>query len=231
MAAPDSMNTHDLSGVYVMSKSLSDANRDDILKYQGVSWVTRNAVWYGTVTLYVKHDKTDNDVEHINIRQTITGGFEGTTEDRILDWQEREHEDHVFGHVKAKSRRASPGDFDNEWLQKGWLPETEEHGVINSFVASTSMAWTAEQTWGFENIEVEPGKTERRYVRHIQFLDVGKDVKCKLVYDYRECLCSIASCSGDSDHTFQLAQTTVPVKLFPLYCINIIVNEGAEPEM
>ncbi|KAF7985311.1 hypothetical protein HWV62_6489 [Athelia sp. TMB] len=177
------------SDVDLQSKSLSDANRDDILKYQGVSWVKRNAIWYGTVTLYVKHYKDDSGVEHIDIRQTITGGFEGTTENRTLDWTERENEDHVFSHVKAKSRRAFLGDFDNEWLKSGWLPDTEEHGVINSWVQSdtpkSGMTWNAEQTWGFETIEVEPGKSERRYVRHIQFLDNGKDVKCKLVYDYR----------------------------------------------
>lgn len=97
------------------------------------------------MTLYVKHYKGDDDVEHVDIRQTITGGFEGTTENRTLDWQERQHEDHVFGHVKTKSRRAAPADFENEWLQKGWLPDTNEHGVINSYVSSITMAWTAEQ--------------------------------------------------------------------------------------
>jgi len=188
MSAPTSITTKDLSGVYVMNKTLSDANRDDILKYQGVSWVKRNAIWYGTVTLYVKHYKDGNDVEHIDIRQTITGGFEGTTENRTLDWTERENEDHVFGHVKSKSRRANPNDFDNEWLKNGWLSDTQEHGVINSWVESdtpkSGMTWTAEQTWGFETLEVEPGKTERRYVRHVQYLDNEHNVKCKLAYDY-----------------------------------------------
>lgn len=50
-----------------------------------------------TITLHVKHYKTDDGVEAIDIRQTLTGGIEGTQENRTLDWVERAHEDKVFG--------------------------------------------------------------------------------------------------------------------------------------
>jgi hypothetical protein len=52
-----------------------------------------------TVTLHVNHYKDDSGVEHIDIKQTLTGGIEGTQEDRILDWATRSHEDKLFGPV------------------------------------------------------------------------------------------------------------------------------------
>lgn len=54
-----------------------------------------------TITLYVKHYKDDDSVEHIDIKQTLTGGIEGTEENRTLDWKERSVEDRVFGHVST----------------------------------------------------------------------------------------------------------------------------------
>ena len=44
-----------------------------------------------TITLYVKHYKDDNGVEHIDIEQIGTGGFKGNYEERQLDGQVRKH--------------------------------------------------------------------------------------------------------------------------------------------
>lgn len=104
----------------------------------------------GGVTLYVKHFKGEDGFEHIDITQTVAG-FEGTTEKRILNWVENEHEDHIFGHVIGKSRRVNPNeiDSDNAFLKEGWLPEVCEHGGVESHVRSdtekSGMSWIAHQ--------------------------------------------------------------------------------------
>ena len=101
------------------------------------------------MTLHVTHTKGDDGIERINIAQTLTGGFEGTTENRILDWTERENEDHIFGAVIGKSRRINPEKLDNEYLKKGWLPDVYEHGAIQAWVKSNELKsgtdWIAEQ--------------------------------------------------------------------------------------
>jgi len=68
---------------------------------QGVGWLTRKAISLSTVTLYINHFK--DDVERINIKQTISG-IEGTEENRTLDWTEREHKDKLFGDVSKYIR-------------------------------------------------------------------------------------------------------------------------------
>lgn len=64
-----------------------------------MSWFKRQAIALATITLDVKHTKDDAGVEHINIDQTLTGGIPGTSENRILDWEERHKEDGIFGFV------------------------------------------------------------------------------------------------------------------------------------
>ncbi|KAI9513039.1 hypothetical protein F5148DRAFT_1145635 [Russula earlei] len=182
MAAPESVTTLDLSATWVMNKTLSD-DTDEILRLQGLSWFTRRAIGLATITLYVQHYKDDDGVERIDIDQRLTGGIPGTAENRILDWTFREHEDHLFGAVLGKSRRAKLDQVENEFLKNGWLPDTEEHGVINSYVKSdtpkSGTTWIAEQIWGFEEIN-----GERRYVRHIDFIGPENEhLQARLVYD------------------------------------------------
>ena len=71
---------------------------------QGLSWLTRKAIGLATVTLEVNEYKDDDEVVHIDIAQTLTGGVQGTTERRITNWTENDHTDHIFGHVKGMSR-------------------------------------------------------------------------------------------------------------------------------
>ncbi|KAI0076232.1 hypothetical protein K474DRAFT_1663209 [Panus rudis PR-1116 ss-1] len=183
MAAPADMTTLDISGKYMMNKTLSD-DTDEILRLQGVGWMTRKAIKLATLYLTVKHYKED-DVEHIDIDQVLTGGVGATTELRVLNWQERNHEDHVFGPVIGKSRRIKVDDVENEWLREGWTNDTKEHGLINSWVqsdtAKSGRTWIAEQTWGFEVVN-----DERRYVRHVYFIGPqGEKIEARLVYDYQ----------------------------------------------
>lgn len=166
MAAPPSITTLDLSATWVMvgtvpflttsnsivnasqNKTLSD-DTDDILRLQGMSWLTRRAIGLATITLYVRHSKDDDGIEHIDIDQALTGGIPGTSENRILDWTFREHADYLFGPVVGKSRRVKVDEIENKFLREGWLPDTVENGAINSYVKSdtpkSNTTWIAEQ--------------------------------------------------------------------------------------
>lgn len=184
MAVPASLNIMDISGKYTMNKQLTDPYTDEILRLQGVSWFKRRAISIGTVTLYVKHYRDSEDIEHVDIDQTLTGGIPGTTEKRTLTWKERENDDSLFGAVIGKSRRTTVDVLDEPFLQKNWTEDTLEHGVIQSYVESdtkkSGTTWIANQTWGMENVN-----DERRYTRHVKFTGPKKeDIECRLVYDY-----------------------------------------------
>jgi hypothetical protein len=168
MAAPENLSTLNVSAVYVMvrcpllcfsgvsvltflgnlqNKELSD-DTDGILSMQGVSWMNRTAISYGTITLYVKHHKDENGIEQVVTEQTLTG-IPGTTEKRILDWTVREHYDYLFGAVVGKSRRRKVEDIEEDFLRGGWLPDTVEHGVIGSWIesdtAKSGYSWTSDE--------------------------------------------------------------------------------------
>ncbi|TFY77633.1 hypothetical protein EWM64_g6378 [Hericium alpestre] len=184
MAVPSDLTTLDITGTYVLNKSKSD-DTDEILRLQGVGWFTRKAIGFATITLTIKHYKGDDGLEHIDVDTTLTGGIKGTTENRILDWQRREHEDHVFGAVVGQSRRVKLDELDNEFLKSGWTADVAEHGTINSYVESdtpkSGYIWVANQTWGFEEID-----GERRHVRHVDFTGKeGEHIQARLVYDYQ----------------------------------------------
>ncbi|KAF9037076.1 hypothetical protein BJ165DRAFT_574715 [Panaeolus papilionaceus] len=183
MAVPSDFTALNISGKFTMNKTLSDPT-DTILSLQGVGWFKRKAINIGTVTLSIKHYKDSSDVERIDIDQTITGGIPGTSEVRILDWQEKEHEDHVFGNFIAKSRRVKVDELDVPFLKTGWTADTVEHGLIQTHGESNTpksgAVWIAIQTWGVEEIE-----GERRYVRHVKFTGPkAEDIEAKLIYDY-----------------------------------------------
>ncbi|KAI9866563.1 MAG: hypothetical protein M1813_001115 [Trichoglossum hirsutum] len=187
MAAPETVNMKALSGVFVMNKTISD-DIDSILALQGISWLVRKAISYATITLSIKEydEKLDDSssVTHIDIDQTATGGFKGTTENRILDWTPREHSDHLFGELTGKSRwrkleEIGGDEKDAEYLSTGWLDEVKETGLVESYVVSDEGGWTARQIWGFEEFE-----EKRYYARHV-IVKKDEEVKyAKLYYDF-----------------------------------------------
>jgi hypothetical protein len=72
-----------------------------------------------------------------------TGGIT-TVEYRILDWTFRDHQDHVFGKVKLRSRWVKAGDVDDEFLKMGWDDDFEgEH--VQTWAESTANGWVANQ--------------------------------------------------------------------------------------
>lgn len=130
---------------------------DTILKHQGVGWIVRSAIGYATITIIVKHYKDEAGIEHIDIDQSLSGGVGASNERRTMDWTYRETQDNIFGAVKGKSRRIKVEDIQDEYLQKGWLPDVLEHGAINSYVESdtekSKKHWIAEQVRNIPNLE------------------------------------------------------------------------------
>ncbi|CCX30157.1 hypothetical protein FPQ18DRAFT_315313 [Pyronema domesticum] len=181
MAAPKDMTTLDITGRWIMNKTLSE-DTSEILTLQNVRWMTRTAIGLATITLDIKHFKDKEGVEHIDIQQTMTGGIKGTEEKRTLDSVERGHKDHIFGNVVGKTKRCKVEEVEDEYLKTGWETAMVEEGVIDSYVVNKEVDWVAHQIWGFEIIN-----GEKRYVRHVRFEKKGNNAKVitrKLVYDY-----------------------------------------------
>ncbi|KIJ21883.1 hypothetical protein PAXINDRAFT_165242 [Paxillus involutus ATCC 200175] len=185
MAAPPNVTTKAMSGKFVMNKSLSDST-DEILRLQGVSWLKRQAISTFTLTLSIKHTTDDAGVEHVDIDQTLSGGISATSENRILDWQERPDEDDIFGAVVGKSRRSPVEELTDEFLKKDWTQDTIDDGVVLATAWSdpdkNKLTWEVNQTWGFSVVN-----GERRYVRRTAFTSSDKQdgpILARLVYNY-----------------------------------------------
>jgi hypothetical protein len=137
-----------------------------------------------TLYLEVKQYTDEAGVVHIDIEQTTTGGLKGTTELRTLDWEEREHEDHIFGKVKGQTRWIATDAIETPFLKEGWLEGEEEKGGpagethIESYVVADA-GWTATQIWGFAEID-----GERRYTRRVSVKKGDQEIQVRLVYEY-----------------------------------------------
>jgi len=183
MAAPPEITIKDLSGEWVLNKSLSD-DTEPVLVLQGIGWLTRKAIGLATITLHVKQYTGEGGTSHIDIEQTATGGIKGTTELRELDWTEREHEDHIFGKLKGKSRWLNLDSVEDEWLKEGWLTGDEEKGgpggeiFVESYV-DADKGWIGDQIWGFAIID---GK--RYYTRRVKITKGDEVRKIRMVYNW-----------------------------------------------
>jgi len=192
MASPPEITITNLSGKYVMNKTISD-DVDALLTLQGVGWLTRKAIRFATVLLTIDEYEKDN-FTHIDIT-SVASGLSTTQEDRTLDWTSKEHSDKIFGKVIGKSKLFKIQDFhmegpgpaeDKTFLKAEKLKDLrtdssfleDEH--VQSWAASQGGGWTAEQIWGFEQIDGKRFYTRRVVVRK------GKDVqRVRLVYDYQ----------------------------------------------
>ncbi|PYI12364.1 hypothetical protein BO78DRAFT_301537 [Aspergillus sclerotiicarbonarius CBS 121057] len=95
-----------------------------------MGWLTRKALSVATVTLSIHEyfDPEEPTVWHIDIDQTVTGGIKGTTERRISDSKPREHEDHIFGHIRGLSKffRGSKGADGKVRPSPGFYTQSDE---------------------------------------------------------------------------------------------------------
>ncbi|KAG6820552.1 hypothetical protein H0H93_015437 [Arthromyces matolae] len=209
MATPPSMTILDITGTYSLNRQKSSKNLDDMLSLQGVSWLTRKAIAYGSPTLKITVVKDAEGVEQITMANPflwyklpdseiltkssfLPGGIAGPVDKPTLDWEEVRLVHDVFGAIAARMRRTTidnlqfegEEDKDNESLKTGWTDDTLEHGVIQFYVKSdttkSGKVWTDNETWG---IELDDG--ERRFTRHLKLTGPkGNIVYGKMVYDY-----------------------------------------------
>lgn len=110
-----------------------------------------------------------------------------------MDWHYRGHTDWLFGTLQGRSRyntlakilEESKGqgvtEDDAKYIVEGWLKETEEGEVVESYVDNEGNKWTGWQIWGFAEIG-----GERRFTRRfaIRKKDKNEVVRVRLVYDY-----------------------------------------------
>lgn len=110
---------------------------------QGIGWFLRKAISLATVTLTIRQ-YLENSITHIDIQQTATGGIQGTTELRKLDWIYHDHKDGIFGDCRGKARWVKLKNVDDdEFLKTGWDDMEGEH--VQSYVESKTNGWTADQ--------------------------------------------------------------------------------------
>ncbi|TFL06798.1 hypothetical protein BDV98DRAFT_164972 [Pterulicium gracile] len=184
MAAPETISILDITGKWVMNKTLSD-NPDELLGLQGVGLITRKIIGVVTITQGIKHFKDENGVEHVDNDQSFAGGLASTKEERIYSNVTTEHADHLYGPMKNTSWRCPVADIEHEYLKTGWTEDTIKHGTLRTVSVSdvakgNIKQWTADQVWGFELIE-----GERRYTRRIKFTGPdGEGVEIRMVHNY-----------------------------------------------
>ncbi|KAI8947992.1 hypothetical protein F4801DRAFT_558631 [Xylaria longipes] len=200
MAAPATKTIGDLSGKWVLNKTLSDPT-DPALALQGVGWLLRKAIGAATIHISVTQYVDDGGVTHIDIDQSASG-LSSTREARTLDWTAHAHKDWLFGQVEGKNRFISAADaaalvaadgearrerwVDSAFLAEDWLegeaegkgPQGETH-ILGHVKAEAG--WFATQIWGFQDIG-----GERRYVRNVVVAKGDKFESFKMIYDFVE---------------------------------------------
>ncbi|CAG7852296.1 SubName: Full=Uncharacterized protein {ECO:0000313/EMBL:CCA71139.1} [Serendipita indica DSM 11827] len=137
-------------------------------------------------------DRDGDDFEHIDVTQSVSG-ISSTQENRTFSGLPRPHEDYVFGPVIGMSKRVPASDISDpstvlgkyEFLQKNWTKDTldAEKGLIYTTASSdtpkSNKTWTAEQVWGFEEID-----GVKYFSRHVHFFTPDETVTARMIYDY-----------------------------------------------
>nr|VWO99835.1 Non-specific serine/threonine protein kinase (EC [Ganoderma boninense] len=177
MAAPADMTAGNMSGKFILNKAQSEKN-DEILKNQGVGWVTRKAATHATPHLAVKHYKDASGVEHVEVEQAVAGST--VSEHRVLDSSEKAIDSPLVGPLVQRNRRVAAGELGVDWLKEGWLAESfVDGGIIH--VTADSDAGKSDGTWHMEQLV----GGQKKYVRRIHCVgQKGEVVHGCMVYDY-----------------------------------------------
>ncbi|KAG0704333.1 hypothetical protein DFH29DRAFT_911870 [Suillus ampliporus] len=184
MACPETVTTKNLIGKLKLNKALSDGV-DETLKLQGVSYLKRTAIANFSLTLDFSQYVDDGGVEHVDIKQTLSGGFKAPTENIIMDGDEHPKDDDLFGPLIGKTRRIKVDELDTDFLKEDWTEDTLEDGIIYGIVKSdtekTGKDWVIYLAWGFT---IKDGV--RRFARRYKFTtkDRSEPIYVKLYYDY-----------------------------------------------
>jgi hypothetical protein len=134
-------------------------------------------------------------VYHVDI-VSVASGLSTTKEDRTLDFEDRDHNDKIFGKLRGRSRLikgaeyeriiAGGTDEDSTFLKGLKLKDGKESKFLVDELLQTYVKnvdggnWVAEQVWGFEEIN-----GERRHTRRVVSRKGDKVQRVRLVYDYK----------------------------------------------
>jgi hypothetical protein len=83
--------------------------------------------------------------------------------------------------VLEESKGQGVVEEDAKYLAEGWLKETEEGEIVESFVDNEGAKWTGWQIWGFAEINGERKLTRRFAIRR---KDEDQVVRVRLIYDW-----------------------------------------------
>ncbi|KAF9894139.1 hypothetical protein FE257_009112 [Aspergillus nanangensis] len=189
MEVPADISFRTIKGSWTMDNVSDDM--DPIMKLQGVGWLTRKGIGAATLTLHASTAETTSSsgspALNFILRQTLTGGIPGATEERIMDWTERERINHIYGNTLSRSQLVS-GIKDADGAVRPELtlqskpksPEVEaelkeflvggtpylagddvKELYVHDFGRNEASGWTAEQIWAFELIDSKPYLTRR----------------------------------------------------------------------
>ncbi|KAL5356450.1 hypothetical protein BJX96DRAFT_171624 [Aspergillus floccosus] len=193
MAVPTEITVPTLKGSWTLDSSVTEG-MDDVLKLQGVGWLTRKAINTATVTLkFTSTPETSASgapTTRLTMNQSLTGGIGASTEERIMDWTERERSNHIYGDTLTKSQfikgikkddgsivpelslQSKPASKEQEEQIVKFLTGGKPHVTgetedelkdlyIHDFGRNEKAGWTAEQVWGLEDIGSQQYLTRR----------------------------------------------------------------------
>ena len=107
----------------------------------------RRIIRAATLYLTINH-RVEDGVELITIDQVLSGGVGSSSDTRILDWEEREVDEKLYGPIVTRTKRSKLADLDNDFLKQGWADTVQEHGVIHTLGQSdtpkSGRTWSAE---------------------------------------------------------------------------------------
>ncbi|KAL0942748.1 uncharacterized protein CTRU02_200634 [Colletotrichum truncatum] len=183
MAAPDSKTIRDLTGTWIVNRSLSN-DLSDTLAMQGLSWITRKVLTTGGIKLVINQSPLllekagSSPVSTLHQEQTVTPGNFKSEDVYVLDGVERDQKTQVFGalvtNVKFVPIDEARDDNVSQRLRESGVTE-----VIEEFSSSKKAGWSTLTTWALEEVD-----SQRRFTQSSTTEKNGKSVTVRLVYDY-----------------------------------------------
>ncbi|EEY15226.1 conserved hypothetical protein [Verticillium alfalfae VaMs.102] len=162
MAAPSEKSLKDMTGQWFVATKLCEGF-EQYLSLQGLPWWKRQFLHILTVkethTQYVDSE----GITHIDVALSISGGFGGNSENRIIDNKKHAVETEMLGTLYEQCRWANLDEVDDDpWLKEGWVytnDERENGGAgpngelhIESRGTNSSGSFSTVGLWGFIEI-------------------------------------------------------------------------------
>ncbi|KAL2846161.1 hypothetical protein BJY01DRAFT_175687 [Aspergillus pseudoustus] len=157
MDSPTGPGIAHMNGSWVLDKEHS-TGLEEVLKLQGIGWITRKAILASSVTLKItQHSEVTASsgdlVNSITLEQVLSSGLRGGPEKRLLDWSKSKYNDTLFGMVIIQSQYVSGLKDSNMKTQPVFIAATPGIDAGNETFLSEP-AFIAGDTKGLEeNIE------------------------------------------------------------------------------